>query len=51
MNKIIKEQAKHLGFEISDWDVEQIKKKYFQSLVTSKIANIRAAIETYFKEE
>ena len=35
MQKIIREQAEFFGFEITDWDIEQIKKRYFHVLVAA----------------
>lgn len=50
MQKIIREQAEFLGFEITDWDIEQIKKRYFHVLVAygDNIKSISSAIKKYF---
>lgn len=49
MNETIREQAELLGFQITNWDIEQIKDKYFHLVVTQKISNIRSAIKVYFQ--
>lgn len=50
MQKTRREQAELLGFEITDWDIEQIKEKYFHVLVAygERTKTIRSVVKKYF---
>lgn len=50
MQKEIRRQAELLGFEITNWDIEQIKEKYFHVLVAygDRTKTIRSVIKKYF---
>jgi hypothetical protein len=48
MKQIIRQQAEYLGYEITNWDVEQIIDKNFHAIASQDIRWIRSVIKSYF---
>ena len=48
---MIRQQGEFLGYELTDWDIEQIKEAKFHIIVLGgevTIRNVRSAIRLYF---
>ena len=52
LDKIFGQQAKFLDYEISIYDLEQIKERYFMLLVSDlSTRQVKSIIRSYFKKK
>ena len=49
MRAEIREMAESLGYEISDFDIDQIIDRYHHIIVANKAAQIKNAVRWYFE--
>lgn len=50
METVIRQQGEYLGYEVSNWDIQQIKEKYFHVLIAygSRVSTIRSVLRKHY---